>query len=121
MTKLKMAKYIVQVLHNDSIEVCSDDHRVQEKLRLPKAQLEDLYHMAARAAASVVPKGQVWELKVTLTFPVLPEDVTKKHEGDAEVDFERRAYDRFRPHLQKLADEARAGYCAEVRSMRRCF
>jgi len=68
-----------------------------------------------------VPAGQVWEVCVHITFPVLPADITERYEGDAEVDFASRAFERLQPHLQKLADEAGAGYHAAVRAMKRCY
>ena len=74
---------------------------------------------AKDASVPEVPAGQVWILKVELTFPVLPEDVTVKYEGDSAADFSARAFDRIRPALQQLADDTGAGYYANVRGMRR--
>jgi hypothetical protein len=39
-----------------------------------------------------------------LEFPVLEDDITEKHIGDAEVDFANRAVERVRKHLDKLLE-----------------
>ena len=45
-----------------------------------------------------------WLMHVQIEFPVVPADVEKRHEGDAEVDFSRRALERVRPYLETLLD-----------------
>jgi len=45
-----------------------------------------------------------WEVQVTLTFAVVPEDIEYRYQGDAEVDFARRAVERLQPALNRLLD-----------------
>lgn len=46
-----------------------------------------------------------WELLVSLTFDIKPEDIQVRHRGDAPVDFSHRAFDRVRPRLNALVDK----------------
>lgn len=45
-----------------------------------------------------------WEVQVALTFPVMPEDIEHRYEGDAEIDFARRALERVGPALERLLE-----------------
>ena len=45
-----------------------------------------------------------WVMNVQFEFPVVPADVEVRHEGDAEIDFSRRALERIRPQLEYLID-----------------
>jgi hypothetical protein len=47
-------------------------------------------------------EGNRWRVVVELTWDVLPDDVTAKYEGDAEVDFSSRAFARVRGALEAL-------------------
>ncbi len=50
-----------------------------------------------------------WEMTVKITWLVRPDDVAKKFEGDAEVDFASRGVARVKPALQAMVDEIGGG------------
>jgi hypothetical protein len=53
--------------------------------------------------------GNRWRVVVELTWDVLPDDVTEKYEGDAEVDFASRGFARVRGALETLIGYASRG------------
>lgn len=60
----------------------------------------------------IAQEGNRWRIVVELTWDVLPEDVRARFQGDAPVDFARRALDRVRPGLNEVVgkDQAFAHY-----------
>jgi hypothetical protein len=54
-------------------------------------------------------EGNRWRVVVELTWDVLPDDVTEKYEGDAEVDFASRGFARVRGALETLIGYANRG------------
>jgi hypothetical protein len=62
-------------------------------------------------------RRNLWELNLTITFPVDPEDVKLRYSGDAEIDFANRAFDRVRSSLincLKLSDKGFNYYNAKM-------
>ena len=68
-------------------------------MKITKKQLAQIIHEAVGEAS---PGPNRWEMQLTLTWDVLPEDVTERYEGDAEVDFAKRAVERVRPDLENI-------------------
>jgi len=69
--------------------------------------------------------AEVWEIMVAMTFPVDPEDLKVRYEGDAEVDFADRAFSRVQPDLNSIVgpDKPFSGYIVLTESgqvARRC-
>lgn len=48
---------------------------------------------------------ETWKMYLELEFPVLQDDITEKHIGDAEIDYANRAVERVRPHIDKLLED----------------
>jgi hypothetical protein len=63
----------------------------------------------APTVKSVRRDGNRWRVVVELTWDVLPDDVTEKYEGDAEVDFASRGFARVRGALETLIGYANRG------------
>lgn len=57
-------------------------------------------------SADVLALCKNWQVHVALTFLVLPEDIEHRYEGDAEVDFARRAVERLQPALNRLLESS---------------
>lgn len=59
------------------------------------------------ASPVTLPNGELglWSLHIEFTFPVGPDEVTPKFEGDTESDFGERALDRLGPQLDALVGE----------------
>jgi len=56
----------------------------------------------AAVAQRIARDGNRWRLVVELTWDVIPDDIAKKWEGDAEVDFANRATSRIRADLDAI-------------------
>jgi len=56
------------------------------------------------------PMAKNWSVLIELTFPVLDYDVTHRYEGDAEIDYARRAVERIRRDLESLIRKINGGY-----------
>jgi len=67
-----------------------------------KISKKELRKVIREAIGDVSSGPDRWEMHLTLTWDVLPEDVTERYEGDAEVDFSRRALERIRPNLENI-------------------
>jgi hypothetical protein len=68
-------------------------------MKVTKKQLKEIIK---EAVGDVSPGPNRWEMQLTLTWDVLPEDVTERHPGDADIDFAQRAVERIRPDLENM-------------------
>jgi hypothetical protein len=71
-------------------------------VKITKKQLEQIIQ---EAVGDVSSGPNRWEMHLTLTWDVLPEDVAKVYEGDSEGDFAGRALARIRPDLEQVLAE----------------
>ena len=60
-----------------------------------------VHDQAPQPSAQPAPLGY-WAVYLELLAPVAPDDRQLQCFGDAEIDFERRALERLRPHLEGL-------------------
>jgi len=60
-----------------------------------------VHHQAPQPLAQPASLGY-WAVHLELLAPVVPDDRQRQYLGDAEGDFERRALERLRPHLEGL-------------------
>ena len=60
-----------------------------------------VHNQAPQPLAQPAPLGY-WAVHLELLAPVVPDDRQLQCVGDAEIDFERRALERLRPHLEAL-------------------